>query len=269
MRGTAQNPDIYFQDREACQQLLRRRARHRRRVHGRRSSKLTGREYKLFDYDGAPDAERRDHRHGLRLRSHRRDHRLPQRTRRESRPAQGPPLPPLLRRALPGRAARDRARSIAVLDRTKEPGALGEPLYLDVCTALRENGRDDIAVVGGRYGLGSKEFTPTMVKAVYRQPGRRSAEEPLHRRHRRRRDQPLAARWASSINAAPEGTDLLQVLRPRLRRHRRRQQELHQDHRRPHRPVRAGLLRLRLQEVRRHHRLPPALRQEARSSPPT
>ena len=58
-------------------------------------------------------------------------------------------------------------KKIAVLDRTKEPGSLGEPLYLDVCTALREAGRDDIKVVGGRYGLGSKEFTPTMVKAVY------------------------------------------------------------------------------------------------------
>ena len=48
-----------------------------------------------------------------------------------------------------------------MLDRTKEPGSLGEPLYLDVCAALTEAGRNDIEVVGGRYGLGSKEFTPT------------------------------------------------------------------------------------------------------------
>ena len=56
-------------------------------------------------------------------------------------------------------------KKIAVLDRTKEPGSLGEPLYLDVCSALVEAGRTDIKVVGGRYGLGSKEFNPTMVKA--------------------------------------------------------------------------------------------------------
>jgi pyruvate-ferredoxin/flavodoxin oxidoreductase len=58
-------------------------------------------------------------------------------------------------------------KKIAVLDRTKESGALGEPLYLDVCSALREVGKCDIQVVGGRYGLGSKEFNPTMVKAVF------------------------------------------------------------------------------------------------------
>ncbi|MDD2649064.1 MAG: pyruvate:ferredoxin (flavodoxin) oxidoreductase, partial [Eubacteriales bacterium] len=58
-------------------------------------------------------------------------------------------------------------KKLAVLDRTKEPGALGEPLYLDVCSALLEEGRGDIKVVGGRYGLGSKEFTPTHVKAVF------------------------------------------------------------------------------------------------------
>ena len=58
-------------------------------------------------------------------------------------------------------------KKIAVLDRTKESGSLGEPLYLDVCSALLEAGKTDIAVVGGRYGLGSKEFNPTMVKAVY------------------------------------------------------------------------------------------------------
>ena len=58
-------------------------------------------------------------------------------------------------------------KKIAVLDRTKESGSLGEPLYLDVCAALTEAGRNDIKVVGGRYGLGSKEFTPTHVKAVF------------------------------------------------------------------------------------------------------
>ena len=58
-------------------------------------------------------------------------------------------------------------KAIAVLDRTKEAGSLGEPLYEDVCSALIEAGKKDITVVGGRYGLGSKEFNPTMVKAVF------------------------------------------------------------------------------------------------------
>ena len=58
-------------------------------------------------------------------------------------------------------------RSIAVLDRTKEPGSLGEPLYLDCVNALYEEGRSDIRIVGGRYGLSSKEFTPAMVKAIF------------------------------------------------------------------------------------------------------
>ena len=56
---------------------------------------------------------------------------------------------------------------IAVLDRTKEPGSLGEPLYQDVCTAFQEKGGYTPNIVGGRYGLGSKDFTPAMVKAVY------------------------------------------------------------------------------------------------------
>ena len=57
-------------------------------------------------------------------------------------------------------------KAIAVLDRTKEPGSSGEPLYMDVVTALVEAGRTNIKVIGGRYGLSSKEFTPAMVKAV-------------------------------------------------------------------------------------------------------
>ena len=58
-------------------------------------------------------------------------------------------------------------KRVAVLDRTKEPGSLGEPLYTDVVAAFKENGLSGVEVFGGRYGLGSKEFTPSMVKAVY------------------------------------------------------------------------------------------------------
>ena len=59
-------------------------------------------------------------------------------------------------------------KKVAVLDRTKEPGSLGEPLYLDVIAALNEFGRKKVKVYGGRYGLGSKEFNPSMVYSVYK-----------------------------------------------------------------------------------------------------
>ena len=62
-------------------------------------------------------------------------------------------------------------KKIAVLDRTKEPGALGEPLYLDVVTALSEAGMSGITVIGGRYGLGSKDTPPSSVFAVYEELG--------------------------------------------------------------------------------------------------
>ncbi len=75
-------------------------------------------------------------------------------------------------------------RAIAVLDRTKEPGCGGEPLYLDCVNALYEQGRSDLRVVGGRYGLSSKEFTPAMVKAVFDNLAQRVTEESFHGRHR-------------------------------------------------------------------------------------
>ncbi len=84
---------------------------------------------------------------------------------------------------------------IAVLDRTKEPGASGEPLYQDIVTAVNEGMIAGTApfksmprVVGGRYGLSSKEFTPAMVKGVFDEMAQFPAEESLHRRHPRRRD---------------------------------------------------------------------------------
>jgi pyruvate-ferredoxin/flavodoxin oxidoreductase len=68
------------------------------------------------------------------------------------------------------------ARPVAVLDRTKEPGCGGEPLYLDCVNALYEQGHSDVRVVGGRYGLSSKEFTPAMIKAVFDNLAQRSPE---------------------------------------------------------------------------------------------
>ncbi len=190
LRGSAQNPDVFFQAREACTPF-----------HAivpqvvqwtmDRFARLTGRAYHLFDYHGAPDAERvlvlmgsgngaaqetvdalvaGGERVGLvnvRL----------------FRPFSGEAFAA----ALPSSV-----RSIAVLDRTKEPGALGEPLYQDVVTALAERVAEGALpsmprVVGGRYGLSSKEFDPAMVKAVFDELGEGDAQEPLHGGHRRRR----------------------------------------------------------------------------------
>ncbi|MEU4689881.1 pyruvate:ferredoxin (flavodoxin) oxidoreductase [Actinoplanes sp. NPDC023714] len=170
IRGTAQNPDVYFQSREtvnpyhaavpaAVQQAMDLLA------------ARTGRGYGIVDYCGAPDADkvivimgsgaqtaartvaylnaRGEHAGVLQVRLFR-------------------PFPvTAFAAALPSTA-----RRIAVLDRTKEPGSAGEPLFLDVVAALAASGRPMLAVIGGRYGLGSKEFTPGMVAAVLSELGR-------------------------------------------------------------------------------------------------
>ena len=164
-KGTAQNPDIYFQNREAANKYYNAVPEIVEEIM-KKVSKLVGREYKLFQYVGAPDAERviiamgsgcetieetinylnkKGEKLGL-IKVH----------------LYRPFSVKHLMAAIPASC-----KTIAVLDRTKEPGSLGEPLYADVCAALVETGRTDIKVVGGRYGLGSKEFNPTMVKAVY------------------------------------------------------------------------------------------------------
>ena len=165
-RGTAQNADIYFQNRETANKYYNATPAIVQEMMDK-VSKLTGRSYHLFDYVGAKDAENvivlmgsgadaveetinkmnsEGHRVGLlKVRLYR------------------PFSIEHFTEALPKTVKR-----LAVLDRTKEPGSLGEPLYLDVCAALLEKGMTDIKVVGGRYGLGSKEFNPSMVYAVYK-----------------------------------------------------------------------------------------------------
>ncbi|MDN5347958.1 MAG: pyruvate-ferredoxin/flavodoxin oxidoreductase [Clostridia bacterium] len=162
--GTAQNPDIFFQGREAANPYYLATPAIVEEVMCQ-VGELTGRHYHLFDYVGAPDAERvivcmgsacetieetvdyltaRGEKVGLvKVRLYRpfsAEHFLKV-------------LPPTVKR-------------IAVLDRTKEPGALGEPLYQDICTVFAEKQQTPL-IVGGRYGLGSKEFTPSMAKAVF------------------------------------------------------------------------------------------------------
>ena len=162
--GTAQNPDIYFQGREAANI-------HYAKVpeiveyYMEKVGDLTGRRYHLFDYVGAPDAER-----VLVIMGSGAD------VAEEAinyLNAKGEKLG-LFKVRLDRPFAADKflaaipatCKKIAVLDRTKEPGSLGEPLYLDIVDAIAEAGLD-IKCYGGRYGLGSKEFTPTMVKQVY------------------------------------------------------------------------------------------------------
>lgn len=164
LRGSAQNPDVYFQNREAPNRyydafpaIVQK--------YMDRIGEITGRHYRLFDYCGAEDAENLiviigsagevvestlntlnplGYKAGVvKVRLFR------------------PFSADALMQAIPASVKR-----IAVLDRTKEPGSEGEPLYKDVCAAVHRSGRS-IEVIGGRYGLSSKEFDPTMVKAVY------------------------------------------------------------------------------------------------------
>ncbi len=167
LRGTAQNPDVFFQAREACnafydatpgivQQAMD------------RFAALTGRRYSLFWYSGAPDAERVLVQMGSGTGASREavdklaaaGEKVGLLTVRLYRPFDTQAFVAALPRTV---------RSIAVLDRTKEPGAIGEPLYQDVVTALVEawpEGTPVPRVIGGRYGLSSKEFTPAMAKAA-------------------------------------------------------------------------------------------------------
>mgnify|MGYP004525938287 FL=1 len=165
MRGSHENGDIFFQNREASNKYYDAVPAIVEEYMGKINEKL-GTNYGLFNYYGAPDAERviiamgsicdvaeevidyltaQGEKVGLiKVRLYR------------------PFCPDKLVAAIPATCKR-----IAVLDRTKEPGSQGEPLYLDVVTALAGAGRNDISVIGGRYGLGSKDTPPASVFAVY------------------------------------------------------------------------------------------------------
>jgi pyruvate-ferredoxin/flavodoxin oxidoreductase len=166
IRGTAQNPDVYFQAREtvnpyylACSEIVQQTM--------DAFASITGRQYQLYEYAGAPDAERvivvmasgSETVHETAKYLNARGERVGVLKVRLYRPFDAASfaaaLPPTV-------------KAIAVLDRTKEPGSVGEPLYTDVVTALHESWQGDYPVIiGGRYGLSSKEFTPAHVKAIY------------------------------------------------------------------------------------------------------
>ncbi|MBQ4071928.1 MAG: pyruvate:ferredoxin (flavodoxin) oxidoreductase [Clostridia bacterium] len=165
MRGSAENGDIFFQHREACNSYYDALPAVVEEYMDKVNAKL-GTDYKLFNYYGAPDADRviiamgsvcdvaeevidyllaKGEKVGLvKVRLYR------------------PFVAAKLSEAIPATA-----KCVAVLDRTKEPGSLGEPLYLDVIASLAEVGRTGLTVVGGRYGLGSKDTTPASIFAVY------------------------------------------------------------------------------------------------------
>ena len=164
MRGTAQNPDVFFQSRERANSFyLRTPAIVEKAME--RFAALTGRRYKLFEFVGDPDAERvlvmmgsgceaaEETVHSL-CKAGEKVGLLKVRLYRPFSLAH-------FIDALPAST-----KTITVLDRTKEPGGTGEPLYQDVVTALAEVKRN-VRVVGGRYGLSSKEFTPAMVKGAF------------------------------------------------------------------------------------------------------
>jgi pyruvate-ferredoxin/flavodoxin oxidoreductase len=172
LRGSAQNPDVFFQSREAanlyylaCPSIVQ--------AAMDKFAGLTGRAYHLFDYAGAPDAER-----VLVLIGSGAE------TAQETADmliAQGQKVGVLKVHLYRPFSAKDfvhalpaTVRAIAILDRTKEPGSVGEPLYQDVVTAISEALAEGSApfqtyprIIGGRYGLASKEFSPAMVKAVF------------------------------------------------------------------------------------------------------
>ncbi|MEW5738356.1 MAG: pyruvate:ferredoxin (flavodoxin) oxidoreductase [Myxococcota bacterium] len=164
LRGTAQNPDAFFQAREACNGFYDAVPGHVQAAMDR-FERLTGRAYRLYDYVGAPDAER-----VLVLMGSGSD---AVRETVDYLVARGEKVGVVIVRlfrpfdvATFAKAVPASVKAIAVLDRTKEPGAVGEPLYQDVTTAFAEAGRA-ARIIGGRYGLSSKEFTPGMVKAVF------------------------------------------------------------------------------------------------------
>ena len=165
IRGTSQNPDVFFQAREAANDFYTKTPDIVQDVMDE-FYELTGRRYSLFYYIGHPEAERVSIIMGSGEGAVRET--------MESMVANGEKVGALfvrLYRPFSAKHFLDKlpktVKKIAVLDRTKEPGALGEPLYLDVLGTFMERGGEMPTIVGGRYGLSSKEFTPKMVKGVY------------------------------------------------------------------------------------------------------
>ena len=164
IRGTAQNPDIYFQGREAANayydaipDIVT--------DYMKKVGKITGRRYKLFDYVGHPKADKIIIAMGSACETIEETVNYLNASGKKVGLVKVRLFRPFsvkhMLRVIP-----KTVKKIAVLDRTKEPGSLGDPLYLDVCAAYAGNKKAPV-IVGGRYGLGSKDFTPAQAKSVY------------------------------------------------------------------------------------------------------
>ncbi len=168
LRGTAQNPDVYFQGREAVNRFYQNLPGLVQDIMDK-AAQVTGRAYRLFDYHGHPEAERVIVAMGSSVETIAETvDWLAARGEKVGVVAVRLFLPFHVKSFLAALPAT--VKAVGVLDRTKEPGSIGEPLYLNVLAALAEGGSDlagSPRVVGGRYGLGSKEFTPGMVRAVF------------------------------------------------------------------------------------------------------
>ena len=262
VRGTAQNPDIYFQAREsgnpyyeAVPDIVY--------EYMKEIGRLTGREYLPFNYYGAADAE--DVIVSMGSSCDTIEETVDYLTARGEkvgvvkvhlyRPFSGEYFFQVLPQTV---------KRIAVLDRTKEPGALGEPLLEDVKTLFYDRPERPL-IIGGRYGLGSKDLLPDDIMAVFTNL---QAASPKKRFTLGILDDvtDLSLPRGEQIDTTSRRNHPVQVLRPRLRRHRGRQQAGGGDHRK-HRAVCPGLFLLRLQEIRGLHRFSPALRQAADQVP--
>lgn len=158
----AQNPDVYFQGRETVNNYYDKVPAIIQKYMDLLAKKI-GRQYHLFDYFGAPDAEKIIIQMGSGADTAEETVNYLNNKGEKVGLVKVRLFRPFSIDAL-SKAIPQSVKKIAVLDRTKEPGAIGEPLYMDVVTALRDR---DIEIIGGRYGLSSKEYTPSMVKAVF------------------------------------------------------------------------------------------------------
>ncbi len=267
MRGTAQNPDMYFQGREtvnpyylATPEIVQKAM--------DKFAKIVGRQYKLFDYVGAPDAERVIVVMGSGAE-------VTQET-VEYLNARGDKVGVLkvhlyrpfsfkhFVQALPASV-----KTLAILDRTKEPGSGGEPLYLDVVNAVVEGMTAGVTpfkamprIIGGRYGLGSKDFTPAMVKGVFDEMKKASPknhftiginDDVTH----------TSLDYDANFSTEAERDGALYVLRSRRGWHGGCEPQLDSHHRRGHAELRARIFCVRLEKVRLAHDVAFAFRLQA------
>ena len=236
LRGSAQNPDVYFQGREsvnpyylACPTIVQNAM--------DKFAQIVGRQYRLFQYEGAPDAEAVIIVMGSGAEAvHETVDYLTAQGKKVGMLKVHLMRPFSLEHFL--QALPSTVKSIAVLDRTKEPGAIGEPLYQDIIIALTEGftaGKAPMAtfpkVIGGRYGLSSKEFTPAMVNRIYEELTKATPQNHFtigindditH----------TSLNYDRSVLHRSAGDGPRDVLRTGRRRHGGCEQEHHQDHRR-------------------------------------